>query len=170
LDGIISMAGYSDSVLQELLQLYKYGGVFEARDALDALFRGFLRRESEVIASLIGNAVVVPVPLHIFRFASRGFNQAELFASALADTIGAELCTNVLRRRFQWKAQAMIEDALKRALNARGSVFLRTGVAVPKRFVIVDDVCTSGATLNECARILKDAGVEWVWGVTVLRG
>jgi ComF family protein len=127
---------------------------------------------------LDGADAVVPVPLHWFRRRHRGFNQAALLASGL----GLPLC-HALRRSRRTRAQAGLH-ADDRRTNVAGAFGLAwryrrprlrlfTGRA-PRRLdglavVLVDDVCTTGATRDACARVLLDAGVRDVRALTVAR-
>ncbi len=169
LDGVISLATYGDPVLRALVGLYKYERVDEAGDALETLFRAFFARHRALIATMLPGAIVTPVPLHFFREALRGFNQSDRFAAALANFLGSPP-RHHLRRRFRMSPQAALEDHARRRANARGSVAVRPGARIGERYVLVDDVATSGATLAECARVLKRAGAKKVWAITLLRG
>jgi len=170
LDGAAAMAPYGHPALRQLLRAYKYEGVAEAGAALAAIFGAFLQRQRAVFGPAAAGAAVVPVPLHFFRLARRGFNQADLFAEALARTCGRPVAGRLLRRRFRFAAQASLASPERRRLNARGSVELRPGASVPGACVLVDDVFTTGSTAADCARVLRAAGTSRVWIVTLLRG
>ncbi len=170
LDGLVAAAPYADRVASALLRLYKYEGVDEARRELVTVFDGFLSRTGPTLGTLFAGANVVAVPLHFFRRATRGFNQADLFAERLAAAVGATCpAVGVLRRDgLPSAAQATITDADVRRENVSG----RFAARVPCRgdWIVVDDVSTTGATLQDCARALKAAGAGRVWGLTLLRG
>ena len=111
---------------------------------------------------------VVPVPLHPWRVLSRGFNQAD----DLARQLGRPLC-RVLRRRRHGPPQASL-PAARRHANVRRAYALRRipgarGMIRGKTLVLVDDVMTTGATLNACAGVLLDAGARTVLAVTAAR-
>lgn len=169
LDGLISVAPYGRPVLRELLRMYKYERVDEAGEALLGIFDAFVRKHLHALASLFGGAAIVPVPVHRFREAYRGFNQSEPFAAMLASALGARLESNALRRRFRFRAQAALKADDERRSNARRSV-LAAQVLAGSTYVLVDDVVTSGATLEVCAAALKDSGAGEVWAVTLLKG
>jgi ComF family protein len=118
--------------------------------------------------------VIVPVPLHPSRQRERGFNQAELLAAGLVRALrkgGAELRVRkgCLRRRRATPPQTGLSLAARRE-NLRGA--FEAGVPEQIRgrtVVLIDDVMTTGATLSACARALKRAGAERVFGLTLAR-
>ena len=104
--------------------------------------------------------VLIPIPLHRARLRQRGYNQA----LELARDLGGELNLPVLPtalRRVRATAPMPGLDLTTRRRNVRGA-FAVNGTALPARVALIDDVMTSGATLNEAAKVLKRAGVEWV--------
>ena len=108
--------------------------------------------------------VVVPVPLHRRRRRVRGFNQAEDLARNLGRPV-----TLALRRRRATQSQADL-PAARRHVNVRGAFALRWRSDVRGcRVVLVDDVCTTGATLEACARVLREAGAREVSALTAAR-
>jgi len=106
-------------------------------------------------------AMIVPVPLHRARLRQRGYNQALELAKPLATAMGIPLAADVLLRARDTCAQTELDRAARRR-NVRGAFHLREGVALPDHVVVFDDVMTTGATLAECARVLKRAGVRRV--------
>ncbi|PMQ07530.1 Orotate phosphoribosyltransferase [Dyella sp. AD56] len=104
---------------------------------------------------------VVPVPLHIGRLRERGYNQARELARPLAKHLGLTSRFNVLFRQRPTAAQTEL-GAVARRRNVRGAFITREHTAWPAHVVLLDDVMTTGATLMECARMLKRAGVQRV--------
>jgi ComF family protein len=103
----------------------------------------------------------VEVPLHWRRHLTRGFNQSRLLACELARATGHDMPVSLLRRSRHTPTQTA-RNFRDRSANVKGAFELRRGVPIPKAVLLIDDVITTGATVNECARTLKDAGVEWV--------
>lgn len=105
--------------------------------------------------------LVVPVPLHRARLRARGYNQALELARCLARRHGLPLRHDLLRRTRDTSAQTEL-DAVERRRNVRRAFEVRKAFAWPAHVALVDDVMTTGATLSECARVLKRAGVQRV--------
>ncbi len=113
---------------------------------------------------------VVPVPLFPVRQRERHFNQAEWFARRLVRALPATLSVGNLRRTRDTATQAFL-NATERMENVRGAFAARRPAEfMRRRVVVVDDVFTTGATTNECARVLRAAGAESVTVLTVSRG
>jgi ComF family protein len=163
--------GSYESGLRELIHLLKYGGVRPAANVLGRML-------AEAIATLepefpANSVAVIPVPLHRTKLRQRGFNQAELIARA-AMKIGPRgdrlrLCGGVLERKRDTASQIGLTSHQRRE-NLRGAF----GVAQPelvkgREVLVVDDVYTTGATVSECARVLRRAGATKVWVATVAR-
>lgn len=110
---------------------------------------------------------LVPVPAHRRRRRRNGFNQAAAIASALARETGLATA-DVLERIGPIAPQVGLERRA-RLSNAQGSVRLRTGSVPPERAILVDDVYTTGATLDACARPLRVAGAAEVVALTFAR-
>jgi ComF family protein len=108
--------------------------------------------------------VVMPVPLHGRRRRSRGFNQSELLARVLARRAGLELDDHTLMRTRNTPQQTRTDDRARREENVRGAFHCRNEVP-GRRVLLVDDVLTTGATLRECARTLRQAGARSVWAL-----
>jgi ComF family protein len=128
---------------------------------------GWMQRAGADI--LDGADLIVPVPLHWTRLFTRRYNQAGLLAHAVHAAGGPPVAPDWLVRRRRTPSQGRL-GPLARARNVRGAFQLRPGRSVQgKRLVIVDDVLTTGATVEECARVLRRAGAEWVGVLTLAR-
>lgn len=123
-------------------------------------------------ASWLGNPdglLVMPVPLHPRRLRERGFNQSLLLARHVASRLEADLDWLSLRRtRFTQPQTNLTGDERKK--NVRRAFDVRDGAGVRgKTVLLIDDVATTGSTLNECARVLKKAGVKEVYCLVLAR-
>ncbi len=115
--------------------------------------------------------LVICVPLHRERLRERGYNQALELARPLARALGLPLAAGALLRTRATPAQTDL-DAGARRRNLRDAFSLSPGVELPARVAIFDDVMTTGATLAECARVLRRAGVQHidVWALARVPG
>jgi len=128
---------------------------------------GWMRRAGAEM--LEGTDLLVPVPLHWTRLFARRYNQAALLAHAIHAAGGPPVAADWLLRRRRTPSQGRL-GPLGRARNVRGAFVLRDGRSVrDRRVVIVDDVLTTGATVDECARVLRRAGAEFVGVLTAAR-
>ena len=110
--------------------------------------------------------VLVPVPLHGARQRERGYNQSEYIARGLAEVLGKPLCGDLLRRQTNTRQQAKL-DARERKENLVGA-FAVVGEVPPHHCIgLVDDVVTTGATLNACTQALQQAGTRRVWALAL---
>jgi ComF family protein len=112
--------------------------------------------------------VVVPVPLHPARERQRGYNQSVLLAQALAKVTRAPLDIRSLRRERDTRPQMGLTAAERRA-NVVGAFAGRPGALAGKRVMLLDDVCTTGSTLEACAQAARQAGAGAVWALVLAR-
>ena len=113
--------------------------------------------------------MVMPVPLHRTRLRARGFNQSLVLARQVSETFSLPLDFNNLVRLRATRPQVEL-NGRERAENVAGAFQLRSPADIQqKRVLLVDDVLTTGATMNECAKTLKEAGAEAVISLTIAR-
>jgi len=161
IDGIRSVFLFQGTVRQAILQL-KYKHLKALATPLGELLNEYLSSHP-----LKGEALV-PVPLHPKRLRERGYNQASLLAQELGKLVGLPVVEDMLIRVQDSVPQARTKSALERRHNVQG-VFTCPRSLEGKQILLVDDVCTTGATLDACAIALKAAGATSVWGLTVAR-
>ena len=119
--------------------------------------------------------IVAPVPLHGWRKFRRGYNQSALLAQAIAahfqKTVpnNGVLFADILRRSRYTPPQVEL-DREARGDNVRGAFAVRENYSPGGAILLIDDVCTTGATISECARVLKSAGAAEVYALTLARG
>lgn len=112
---------------------------------------------------------IVPVPLHPARRRERGFDQAELLASVVSRHVRIPMWPRLLMRTRYTQPQVGLNPAERRQ-NVRGAFRLRYPITLTgMRLLLIDDVYTTGSTLDECARVLRQGGAEAVYAVTVSR-
>jgi competence protein ComFC len=113
--------------------------------------------------------VVVPVPAHADRVRERGYNQAELIANPLARSLSLP-CRSYLLARTRPRPDKLRLTVRERWRTVRGAYTIRQGLRVDNlRILLVDDVLTTGATLDACSRALRKAGAAKVVALTVAR-
>ena len=113
--------------------------------------------------------LVLPVPMHRSRLRKRGYNQAALLAESVADTLELPLYTGVLTRIKAGSSQINSGSGEARWRNVEGAYLCTNGIVSDKRVLLVDDVCTTGATIEACGSALRAAGATEVVAVTVAR-
>lgn len=166
LDRLFVAASYVHPCVERLTKTLKYRF---ARIAAHDVARLMLRyvAEKKIGKVFLPVSAIVPVPLHPRRLRWRGFNQSELIARDIADALAIPLVTNAIVRVRHSTPQADIKDRHSRIENARGLFALADLAVKPlnavsplqgKTVLLIDDLSTTGSTLDECARVLKDAG------------
>lgn len=150
-------AVYADGT-RAYVRRFKYGGERDLGRALALMMTAYVVQEP----LLWPIDVVVPMPLHRRRLEQRGFNQAEALARPLAKDIGRRLAPDVLHRSKATVKQSLLPGQARRD-NVHGAFFVSKPAAVAGRKVLlIDDVLTSGATADEAARTLLQAGAARV--------
>lgn len=165
LDQLFALARY-EGVTQKLIHALKYEGVYEVGIVLGRLlYYCFVIPDCDYITA---------VPIHYKRMRERGFNQANIIAEELSKNIEKPFI-EFLDRPKHSEHQASITDREKR-LDHLKNHFKINDPAVKKfplqnkSILLIDDVCTTGSTLNECARVLKAHGAQTVIGLTIAHG
>jgi ComF family protein len=163
LDGLRACAFHSGP-LREAIHDFKY------RD-LTALARPLGRLMAGAWPALEGQwlpQVVVPVPLHLHRQRQRGYNQSALLARELAVALQLPLLDGALRRVKATVPQVDL-DAEQRRVNVQDAFRCQPGSLAGRAVLLVDDVCTTGATLASACQALKEAGASRVLAYTLAR-
>ena len=156
-----------DQCGRKLIHELKYRG---ARDVIRD-FPAWKERVPDFLP-LLENSILVPVPLHSMRMRSRGYNQSLWIAQAMVKEVGenSEL-SDCLKRIRNTRTQTK-NDREERKENVRGAFVLKPGVSLERkrRIVLVDDVFTTGATLDACAQILRKEGFRRIAVATLGHG
>ena len=112
---------------------------------------------------------ILPVPVHISKRRSRGYNQAELLGKELSERLGIPMYTDILVRERRTTAQKEL-NASERQRNLESAMQVKGDVSGLERVILVDDIFTTGSTMEACTRVLRRAGIPWVFPVTVCIG
>lgn len=138
-----------ESPVSEAVRRFKYGGSMDSLTTFAALSRQYLQRHP-----LHEPDLLVPVPLHITRLRQRGFNQALILCRKIFPAWRGKIEHRVLARRCSTKSQAGL-NGTERRRNVRGAFMVpRPEIVQDRKVLLVDDVFTTGATVDECARVL----------------
>ena len=156
---------------------YLYQGV--AREAVHALKYNYLSALAQPMAQLMARYVeeeeaieadvLAAVPLYARRQRLRGYNQSALLARELSRLCALPLAERGLARRRNTPPQARSVDAEARRRNVTDAFVADCRWVAGKRILLIDDVMTTGATLDACARALRQAGAASVWALTFAR-
>ena len=162
IDGIRSPFRF-EGVIRKVVHEFKYRNLRAVAGQLAQLMGDYLSTAG------IPFDVIVPVPLHPKRLRERGYNQSLLLAGELGKITGFPVNDTGLVRKIYNLPQARTHSVAERRQNVIG-IFAGVGEdLLAKKVLLVDDVTTSGATLNACAAALKTAGAASVWGLTLAR-
>lgn len=156
-DGMICVGKYCDS-LKDSLRRYKFAGKPSYYRAFGKLIALKVQNTEQ-----LGNIdIVIPVPMHKSRQKQRGYNQAALIAGYAAGQLGIRFENNLLIKTMETRNQSLLSKA-ERLANLEG-VFrvVFPGKVAGRDILLVDDIITTGNTVNQCSKALKDAGANRV--------
>lgn len=148
--------------LREAIHAFKYEGVRVLAGPLGQLLAHTWQQSSMPVD------IVLPVPLHRARIRQRGYNQSLLLARAMGAEVGLLVREDALVRRRNTRAQVGLSPEQRRA-NVRDAFICPTSDMQGQRVLLIDDVLTTGATLESCAMALLQAGAREVWALTLTR-
>ena len=162
LQGIRAAAMFDEPVRSAIHHL-EYKNVRDLAEPLAELLTEAYQRTSPPVDQ------IVPVPLHRRRVRERGFNQAALLARGLGRRIGLPVVQNALVRAIYTAPQVGL-GARERLENVRDAFHCTEASLSGQRVLLIDDVCTTGSTLEACAAVLRrEGGAAAVWALTVAR-
>jgi len=145
--------------VDQLICRFKFGRNLACGEVLARELVRAIRNRGDIVPGCI-----VPVPLHRFRYFTRAFNQADLLARQVGKALKIPVSGSMLYRQRRTRAHSGL-DAASRKRNIKGAFICRVSAGrrtMPVHVALVDDVMTTGATLAECTRTLKKAGVRCV--------
>lgn len=157
--------GSYQGLIREVIHRFKYGGQTFLMRPLARMLIG----PAKELSRLHRIDTIVPVPLHYKRLRQRGFNQASLLARGLGSLLQIPVDYSSLKRT-RWTEPQTGLSRNQRAANVKGAFALKSKAKIRgKGVLLLDDVLTTGETVNQCVRVLKDGGVREVVVLTVAR-
>ncbi|OGN10331.1 MAG: hypothetical protein A3J46_00060 [Candidatus Yanofskybacteria bacterium RIFCSPHIGHO2_02_FULL_41_11] len=175
IDQLLIAAKLTDPV-DRIIKAFKYRFIPDMRKPLLVIAQKSIKKLLSKRFNLFeDNPLIAPIPLHKVRLNERGFNQSWLIAKGIAGAFYLSSDENLLSKKYNFKHQANTKSREERLNNVKNNFVLSDPARIKERTVIlVDDICTTGATLNECAKVLKNPpvgeGAKKVIGFVIARG
>lgn len=168
LSSVYVSTSYNSPVVKKMIADFKYIGITGLSSICGELIYQRVKEACPSAGGLNDSFVVVPVPLNHFKLNRRGFNQAELLARYLSKRLGIPGGQALKRVKNTQNQVGLLREA--RLLNLSGAFeCVDQELIFGKNIILVDDVLTTGATLSECAKILRAAGAKKIIGAVVAR-
>lgn len=169
----VSAGSYASPPVRELIHQFKYQRVKLFSWQLASFLLKTL--ETHGLYALFTNSqydiVLVPIPLAKHKLRLRSFNQAEEIAKIVARELNLHLVTNSLIRIRTRISQTELKEPYARRENVKNAFSCPDSSLIENKIVVlIDDVYTSGATMEECGHILKEAGAKEIWGMVIAKG
>jgi competence protein ComFC len=162
IDGIRSAFRF-EGTIRKTIHEFKYYNLKALSNAIAELLFTYLKNNP------VPGDFLLPVPLHRRRLHQRGYNQSYLIARELGKLINLPILQKGLIRITDSKPQAQASNVSERLRNVYNAFSCSSTIFSGKRLILIDDVCTTGATLEACTIALKAAGASQVWGLTIAR-
>ncbi len=164
ISGIIAFGYFRNPILKKVIYELKYEGVFSVSDQLAGMLTKTILKE-DIIFDIIS---FVPISKKSLRH--RGYNQSELIANSLSEYFKKPVFS-LLTKTKETKSQVGLSGKERR--NNLFDAFIinekNSNKLIGKKILIIDDVCTTGSTLNECAKILKNGGAKKIHGAVIAK-
>ena len=161
IDGIRSVV-YFEGTMRQAIHRFKYANLRHLALPLGEMMSAYWE-ENPLPAE-----VIVPVPLHESRLRERGYNQAALLAHVLGERIGLPVSEDTLARVRETLPQVEL-SAQERKENVRDAFRCLDDGLAGRQVLLVDDVCTTGSTLEACSLALRQGGARSIWALTLAR-
>lgn len=171
LDRLLVVTSYENTVIKRIIKSTKYRFVRKLAEQIGSLMANYVKKQAGRWQDL-NSIIIVPVPLHPKRLRWRGFNHAEIMAKTVGQEFGFEIITDALTRVRDNKPQADLPDQKSRIANMAMGTFqcICPALVRDQQILLIDDLSTTGSTLEDCARALKGAGAKEVTGLVFARG
>lgn len=164
LDKEIAILKYSEQeIIGEIIHNLKYNYVEDLQILLFKIIKDFINLRPDLFTNI---EQIIPVPLHKKRYVERGFNQAEIIAKILSQELSLPINKNLQRIKYTQQQAKLNKE--ERHHNIKDAFVFSDKLS--GMVLLVDDVFTTGSTMQACAQVLKESGVQKVIGLTVARG
>lgn len=168
IDGIMSIFYYGPTV-RAIIKNIKYRGVYDACNELFLLLNDSHMTKYFEFKKIKGQACLQSIPLHKNRMRARGFNQSEIISNFFSYLLHYKKL-NILERIKETQPQAQLKNRFERMSNVESAFSIQPGKSVLSQVVLIDDVVTTGNTVKEAAKVLKQAGASQVFVFSLARG
>ncbi len=171
LAGLYAALPYQEKFLtKKLIYQFKYEPHIKslAKD-LARVIAEHLELAENNVQEIWENSIIIPVPLEIKKWKDRGYNQSELLAKQIGQSLNVPSVCNNLVKIKKTESQMKLK-AKEREENLRGAFKIKNPQEIAgKKVFLIDDVYTTGSTMAECSLTLKAAGAKQVWGIVIAR-
>lgn len=169
LNQLLVAVSYEQPLVKSAIKNFKYKFMRGLSKDLSSIMTGYLKKQLARGVVSLSNTIIVPVPLSASRLRWRGFNQAELLAQELGRSFNLPVM-NTLERTGNRKNQADIKDRETRVENMKNSfICIDPKTIIGKDILLIDDISTTGSTLEACSQALKKAKASRVVGFVFAR-
>lgn len=168
----------SDKYFEKHFYLFKYEGIirdkmllfkFKDRPEFYKMFYEFIKNSKKLYEFLNKYDIIIPVPVHYYRKIKRGYNQSELIIKNIEQFSSIKLRTDILKRNKNLKPQSKLSKEA-RIRNIKNVYKIKNIQTIKdKKIIVFDDIYTTGSTVNECAKMLKQHGARKVDVFTFVR-
>ncbi|MDZ7798009.1 MAG: ComF family protein [Patescibacteria group bacterium] len=166
LKSLVVICDYQDQIIEKAIHSLKYKYARDLKKFFNLIINFHLQNNDY---NFLKNSVIIPIPLHKKREKWRGFNQALIIAKELSKITNIYLSENSLKRTKNTKSQIKLK-AKQRQKNLENAFKVSQKLEIlGKTAILIDDVYTTGATMNEAAKALKKAGAKDVKGLVIAR-
>jgi competence protein ComFC len=166
-------SSYKNPILAKTLHLFKYQRIISLKEPLSNLMIKFLKKTKFFSITRKENFLIIPIPLHYKKQKKRGFNQSELLAENISSYFSLSYNSEILIRIKNNSPQANIPNLTEREKNVKnifGISLSKTTLIKNKWIILVDDVYTSGSTMQEAAKVLQKYKPKKIIGLVLAKG
>ncbi|MCD6471022.1 ComF family protein [bacterium] len=169
LDGLVYATSYKNETINKAIKQFKYNSIKNLGKPLARLMIKFIENSGLKNFFAKNNFILIPIPLFFLKQKNRGFNQSEVLADEIANYFNWPIEKDLLKRTKPTRSQTELTKG-QRSKNVLNAFKVKNKIGLlNKNIILVDDVFTTGATLNEAAKVLKESGVNKVWGLTLAK-